>query len=36
LALLFGQRTYEDGSFHGAYFNPSTETYPEDALCMSL
>src|SRR5918994_6227964 len=30
--FLFRQRTYEDWSFHGAYCNPSNETYPDDAL----
>jgi hypothetical protein len=31
-ALVFRQRTYKDWGFHGAYCNPSTKTYPEDAL----
>ena len=31
-AFLFRKRTYEDWSFHGPYCNPSTATYPEDAL----
>lgn len=32
LALLFRQRTYEDGRFHGSYHNSQPETYPGDAL----
>jgi hypothetical protein len=31
-ALVFRQRTYKDWGFHDAYCNPSTKTYPEDAL----
>jgi hypothetical protein len=30
--LLFGERTYKDWSFHGAYCNSQHETYLEDAL----
>src|SRR5215216_2413037 len=30
--LLFGERTYKDGSFHGPYCNSQHETYLEDAL----
>jgi hypothetical protein len=31
-ALLFGERTYKDGSFHDAYCNSQPKTYLEDAL----
>jgi hypothetical protein len=35
-ALLFRERTYKDRSFHGAYCNLSTETYPEAAICTLI